>query len=403
METLRIAVTALGRHKLRSFLTLLGVIFGVMTIVAVVSIITGLNNYVAEKVFSLNPDVFIITQFGIITSREEFLAAIKRKKIEPADMAAIESLCTGCSTIGARTETNAAVKYGNERMGGVSVYGATANIAQISSLDVDAGRFFTEGEEHRSALVAVIGSDVQEQLFGDLDPLGRSIAIGGRRMRVIGLLAKQGSVLGHNQDRQIFIPLSTHRKQFGTRRGIGIFVRPDGGVPAIGRVQDEVRVILRSRRHTPFRADDPFAFVTAEAVQTVWRNISAGAFAVMILISGISLAVGGIVIMNIMLVSVIERTQEIGVRRAMGARSKDIQRQFLSEAVILSLGGGLVGAILGALIAQGITAVFPLPTLVTPQLFLTGLLVAVGTGAIAGWIPARRAARMRPVEALRYE
>ncbi|MCA1734274.1 MAG: FtsX-like permease family protein, partial [Acidobacteria bacterium] len=208
---------------------------------------------------------------------------------------------------------------------------------------------------------------------------------------------------GQSQDNQVYIALSTHMKQFGSRRGIGILVRPVGGVPGVADAQDEVRVILRSRRHTAFRDPDPFAFVTAEMVQAVWRQISAGAFAVMILISGISLVVGGIVIMNIMLVSVIERTQEIGVRRAMGARSRDIQRQFLTEAVMLSLGGGAVGALLGAMIGKGISMVFPLPTLVSPGLIATGLAVALVTGTLAGWFPARRAANMRPVEALRFE
>lgn len=403
METLHIAISALRRQKLRSFLTLLGVIIGVMTIVAVVAIISGLNNYVAEKIFSLNPDVFVVTRFGIITSREQFLEAMKRKPIELTDMQAIEERCQGCRTIGARTETQTFVKYGNERMPDVSVYGATANISQISNLDIEGGRFFTETEEHRSALVAVIGSDVRDRLFPRLDPVGRDVSVGGRRMRVIGLLAKQGAVLGESQDNQVFIPLSTHRKMFGSRRGIGIFVQPIGGVPALGEVQDEIRVIMRTRRHTDFRAEDPIAFVTAEAIQQVWRSISAGAFAVMILISGISLAVGGIVIMNIMLVSVVERTQEIGVRRAMGARAKDIQRQFLTEAVVLALVGGAIGALLGGGIAKAISMAFPLPTLVSPQLVIAGLAVAVVTGGVAGWFPSRRAAKMRPVEALRFE
>ncbi len=403
METIRIAATALARHKMRSFLTLLGVIIGVMTIVAVVSIISGLNNYVGEKIFTLNPDVFIVTQFGIITSREEFLEALKRKKVEVADMEAIEERCHLCMSVGGRTQSNTSVRYGNQRMNGVDIYGSTANIAQISNLDLDAGRFFTESEQDRSALVAVIGSAVRDELFARRDPIGRTISIAGQHMKVIGLLTKQGSVLGQSQDNQVYIPLSTHRKQFGSRRGIGILVRPVGGVPGMSDAQDEVRVIIRARRHTGFRDKDPFNFVTAEMVQAVWKSISAGAFAVMILISGISLVVGGIVIMNIMLVSVIERTQEIGVRRAMGARSKDIQRQFLTEAVMLSLGGGLVGALLGALIGKGISMVFPLPTHVSPQLIVAGLAVAVITGALAGWWPARHAANLRPVEALRFE
>jgi putative ABC transport system permease protein len=402
METLRIAIEALNRHKLRSFLTLLGVIIGVTTVVAVVSIITGLNNYVAEKVFQLNPDVFVVTRFGIITSREDFLEAVKRKKIDMSDMRAVETRCRSCGMIGANIQTRQTAKRGAEAAGGVQVQGATANMAVLNNLDLEAGRFYTEGEARHASLVTVIGSDVRERLFGRLDPIGRTIKLSGRTFRVVGLLRKQGSVLGQSQDLQLYIPLNTALKIYGTRQSLSLFIRPADGMPALQRAQDEVRVIIRSRRHTPFHGKDPFGIVTGEAVQGVWKNISAGAFALMIFISGISLAVGGIVIMNIMLVSVIERTREIGIRRALGARRSDIMWQFLTEAVLLSLGGGVVGVLIGAGISKVISVNF-LPALVRPSLVITGLAVAVITGAAAGFFPARRAAKLAPVESLRYE
>jgi putative ABC transport system permease protein len=210
-------------------------------------------------------------------------------------------------------------------------------------------------------------------------------------------------VLGQNQDNQLHIPITTFRKAFGSRRSIDIYVRAAGGVPGVPAAQDEVRTILRSRRHTAFKAKDPFAIVTAESLQTVWRNISRNAFALMVFISAISLLVGGIVITNIMLVSVIERTKEIGIRRAIGATRRDIQLQFLTEAVLLALGGGVAGVLLGATIAKLISTFFPLPTLVRPSLIVTGLAIAVLTGAVAGFFPARKASRLAPVEALRYE
>ena len=402
METIRIATAALNTHKLRSFLTLLGVIIGVMTVVSVVSIISGLNNFVAERLFQLNPDVYVVTQFGIITSREQFLEAIKRKPITWSDFQAVRQRCTTCAAIGANEQTNATVKHESKKLSAVQIQGGTANMAEISNLDLEAGRFFTRTEDEHSALVAIIGSDVRDEIFGKLDPIGRSITVAGHPMKVIGLLRKQGSLLGRSQDKVLHMPLSTFRKQFGTRRSLSLFIRADGGVPGTQRSMDDVRVILRSLRHTAFRADDPFSIVTADAIQNAWRGISAGAFALMILISGISLIVGGIVIMNIMLVSVIERTREIGIRRALGATKGKIQMQFLAEAVLLALGGGAVGVILGAIISKAIAAFF-LPTLVRPSLVLMGLGIAVLTGALAGFFPARRAANLAPVEALRYE
>ena len=402
-EVIHIAASALRTHKLRSFLTLLGVIIGVMTVVAVVSVISGLNRYVSEQVFQLNPDVYIVTQFGIITSREGFLEAIRRKRIDGDDVQAIEERFSSCAMVGTSASTRQAVKYQNKRLAGVLIFGASENMAELNNLDIEAGRFYTATEVHHSAPVVVIGSDVRDELFGKLDPIGRTMSVGGKPRRIIGLLRKQGSVLGQSQDNQLYMPLSTFRKAFGTRRSLDVFIRPKGGMAGLSDSQDEVRVILRNRRHTPFRADDPFAIVTAEALQKVWRNISAGAFALMVFISGISLVVGGIVITNIMLVSVIERTREIGIRRALGARRRDIQLQFLTEAVMLALIGGVIGVLFGVMISKGISSVFPLPTLIRPSLIVTALGIAVFTGVSAGFFPARKAAKLPPIEALRYE
>ena len=249
----------------------------------------------------------------------------------------------------------------------------------------------------------VIGSDVRDQLFGKVDPIGRTISVANEPMRVIGLLRKQGSVLGQNQDNQLWVPLNAWKKRFGTRRGLTLFIRSADGVPGISRSMDESRVILRARRKTAVRADDPFSIVSAEALQRVWKSISAGAFSLMVFISGISLVVGGIVIANIMLVSVVERTREIGLRRALGATARNIQLQFLTEAILLALGGGIVGVLLGYLISKGISTAFPLPSLVKPSLVVTGLAVAVVAGVLAGFVPSRRAAQLPPIEALRFE
>jgi putative ABC transport system permease protein len=345
----------------------------------------------------------VVTKFGIITSREAFLDAVKRKDLDWADFEAIRRRCRSCAEVGVSENRRDLVKRGAKKLSRVRVQGGTPNMADINNLDLDGGRFFTDAENAHAAPVAIIGTDVRDELFGKLDPIGRTVSVANHPFKVIGLLRKQGSVLGQSQDNQLWVPIDTFRKQFGSRSTLDFFIRAANGVAGMQRSMDDVRVILRSRRRTPFRADDPFATVTAEAVQAVWRQISAGGFALMIFISGISLVVGGIVIMNIMLVSVVERTREIGVRRALGATRRNIRMQFLTEAMLLALGGGTIGVLLGYGISKGIAAAFPLPTLVRPSLVVSGLLIAVITGALAGFMPARRAAALPPIEALRYE
>ncbi|MEZ5313580.1 MAG: ABC transporter permease [Thermoanaerobaculia bacterium] len=352
METLRIALTAIRTNTLRSILTLLGVIIGVMTVIAVVSIVSGLNSFVTEKLFSLSPDVFVVTQFGIIRSQEEFLQALKRKRITTNDAHAVERLCGKCADVGISAQSNQTVKRNSQRLSGTQISGVTANMGELSNLDLEAGRFFVPAEDERAVPYIVIGSDVRDELFGAQDPIGRNVWIEATPYRVVGLLRKQGTVLGRNQDNQAYIPINSFRKQFEAAQPHPVRAA-GGGMAGIDAAQDEMRSILRARRHTPYADPDPFGIVSAGAVQTVWKQISAGAFALVIFISGISLLVGGIVIANIMLVSVVERTREIGIRRALGARKRDINLQFLSEAVMLSMSGGIVGVLLGAAIAWG--------------------------------------------------
>jgi len=403
VETLRIASNALRAHKLRSFLTLLGVIIGIMTVVTVVAIISGLNAFITEKVFSLNPDVYAVTQFGIITSREQWLEAIKRKRIDMNDFRAIRERCGLCAIVGAAQDGRATTRRGAQKLSNVATSGVTANIAQLENLDVEHGRFFTPAEELRSAPVVIIGADVRDELFGQLDPIGRLMRVGDHPVRVIGLLRRQGSVMGANKDKVLYMPITTWRKQFGRDRGMAVMVKAKNGVAGMEASMDEVRMILRGRRRTDFRDDDPFAMVTAEALQMLWKSLTATMFSLVTLISGISLIVGGIVIMNIMLVSVVERTREIGVRRAVGATRRHIRRQFLTEAVLLSLCGGIIGVLLGAAIARLVSALSPMPTLVRPSLVVTALLISVVTGVLAGVVPAWRASKLPPVDALRYE
>ena len=400
-ELFRVSSAALTRHKLRAFLTLLGVIIGVATVVGVVSVISGLNGYVKDKIIGLNPDIVIFTKYGIITSREEWLMARKRRDLTLTDMEVVRRECRKCEQVGARGERRRPIKYGDRKLPQVEIQGHTPNMGEAMQFDVNAGRYFTESEYNSSAPVAIIGWDVQDELFNNVDPIGRTLKIDGYPVKVIGTLAKQGTVLGQSQDNVIYIPLTLFHKHIAPTEDIGIFIKPKGGVEQVAATTDEVRTILRALRKTGYNNDDPFGLVTAELLQTLWRGISAGAFLLMILISGISLVVGAIVIANIMFVSVVERTKEIGVRRAMGARRRDIRRQFLLEAAMLSSVGGVIGVIVGALIALAVKQVFPAQ--VKPSFIFLGIAVATITGIVAGWIPSSQASKLPPVEALRYE
>lgn len=400
-ELFRVSSSALTRHKLRAALTLLGVIIGVATVVGVVSVISGLNTYVKDKVIGLNPDIVIFTKYGIIMSREEWLIARKRRDITLTDMEIVRRECRLCQEVGGRGDRNRPVKYADRKLSDVEVQGHTANMGEAMSFDIANGRYFTQSEYDHAAAVVVIGWDVQDQLFPNLDPVGRIMKIDGYPVKVIGTLAKQGNVMGQSQDNVAYIPLTLFKKHIAPTEDIGIFIKPKAGVAGVAAAIDEVRSILRSLRKTKFDKDDPFGLVTAEMLQELWKNISAGAFLLMILISGISLVVGAIVIANIMFVSVVERTKEIGVRRALGARRRDIRRQFLLEAALLAAIGGVIGVLLGSLIALAVNQVFPAQ--VKFSFILIGIGVATVTGILAGWIPSSRAGKLPPVEALRFE
>lgn len=401
-ELFATALRALGSHKLRSGLTLFGVVVGVMTVVTVVSAISGLNEFVSTNLVNLNPDVLVFTRYGILRSRSEFVLANRRKPLTVLDLRLVEANCRSCAAVGAQAGQSAAVKSGNRRLGGVEVTGYTANVVSMLNLDLEAGRFFTPTEEEHASPVVIIGADVKDEIFRDLDPINRMIYVHGFPMRVIGVQKRLGKMLGQARDKVLFVPITFLNKVLSGDRGLAILVRPQGGMAGLDRVQDEVRTILRSARKTRFKADDPFGVVGSKAVAALWQSITQGAYFMMIIVSGMSLVVGAIVIANIMFVSVVERTHEIGLRKALGARSKDIRRQFLLESTLLSLSGGIAGVALGALAAAAISLLV-FPVAVRPQFVLLGLGLAVLTGVVAGFAPSSLAAQKTPIEALRYE
>jgi putative ABC transport system permease protein len=400
-EVFAVAVQALRRNKLRSFLTLLGVIIGVATVVSVVSVISGLNRYVHEKILILNPDVLVFTKYGLFRSRNEFILARKRKPVTLREARTIEQECRTCGAVGAQANHVDAVHVGRKKIADVQIQGYTANLHTMMRMDLEMGRFFSAVEEEHSAAVAVIGADIKDQVFPNVSPLGNFVYIRGYPVRVIGVQARKGSILGQNQDNLIITPITFVQKILTASDEVAIYVRPRRGMAGLDATQDEVRTILRSIRKTPYQTDDPFSIVGSEAFQSLWQSITGGAFAVMVLISGISLVVGSIVIANIMFVSVVERTREIGLRMAVGARRRDIRRQFLLEAALLAGIGGIVGVLLGAVIALIVDQFFP--SQVQPLFAILGVAVALGTGTLAGLAPSSAASRIPPIEALRFE
>ncbi|MBN1419814.1 MAG: ABC transporter permease [Planctomycetes bacterium] len=402
-DGVRSALASLVTNPLRTFLTLLGIIIGVTAIVTVASVINGLDTYVAEKLSDLGPGAFVINRFGLIKSREEFLKAIRRNPdIRIADARAIRERVALAHRVGIRVEWGRSVKRGDRIVEDVSVGGITPEVIEIQPFDIEAGRNFTREELAGAQPVAFIGYAIAEELFGALDPIGRTVKIVGRSFRVVGVAAKRGSVFGQSRDNFVQIPLSTFLRIFGSRLTLSISVQvrdPERMDEAI----EEVRAVLRARHHLSYHDEDDFGIITAEGIQGLWKSLTRTLFRVAIFVVGISLVVGGIVIMNIMLLSVIERTREIGIRKAVGARQADIRFQFLVESAVLSAVGGIVGVGFGWLAAWGARTFTPVPAQLPVWAPFVAVLLAGSIGIFFGIHPAKQAAALDPIEALRFE
>jgi putative ABC transport system permease protein len=404
-DLLRAALGALRAHKLRSFLTLLGVIIGVATMVSVVGVISGLDAYVKDKVIRLAPDVFVVDRLGIIQSHRDFVQALKRPRLTWADFERVQNAgLPHTAQVSTRAFRSMTVKYEDKHLANVFVVGSTPNFAAMFQLDTEAGRFFSENEDHVAANVAVIGADTRDELFPHQDPLGHTLTLGGLPFRIIGVFSRQGKALGFSRDTLVCIPIQVYRKNFmAAGDSLNLQVQARGGVAGLDASVDEVRALLRAARHTSFRDPDPFGILTQDVLKDLWKQVSRAAFVLMLLVSSVSLGVGGVVIMNIMLVSVVERTGEIGIRLALGARKQDIARQFLLEAAILSLCGGVAGLLAGAGVAWAVRSLADFPARITPGIVIASLVVATLVGLAAGFLPARRAANLPVIDALRAE
>jgi putative ABC transport system permease protein len=403
-EAVSIATSSLWAHKLRSMLTLIGVVIGVTSVIAVVSLINGANQYVATRVLRLGADVFGLSkQPSIITNVDDFLEFQKRKRISYEDFEAVRDLCNSCKDVGAALGGRVETKSGLNSLKDTNLRAWTPQMAELYDVDLVAGRHITETDLRSASPVCVIGQDVVENLMPGVDPIGKEIRWNNTPCQVIGAGKKEGATLGTSLDNWIILPLSTYNKENGNQQdSLRVTVRA-GAAANIQASVDEVRQIMRGRHHLAYAVKDDFAVETSDSFLELWKNISGTFFVVTIGIASISLVVGGIVIMNIMLVSVTERTREIGLRKAIGARSGDILRQFLIESSTIAVIGGALGVFLGVLLAKVVSWVSPLPSAVQLWSVLGGLLVALSVGLFFGTYPASKAAKLDPVDALRSE
>lgn len=403
-ESVAMAMSSLWSSKLRTFLTLLGIIIGVLTIITVVSIIQGLNNYVYSKMAFYGANDFSVRKFSLtVRTIKDLREQLARKDLTLEDMKLIRSRCNACELVGASTDTSRTVKSQNQSLKGVSVRGVTHIDHLIGSvLEMTGGRHIQRKDEDHSRYVCIIGNDITEKLFPYTDPLGKRIKVGQQNFLVIGLGQKKGKILGFSQDNYVLIPITTFQKLYGSRRSININIHTSSQETML-EAQEEVRTILRSKRHLAYNDSDDFSFQTSETFIQLYKSATSSIFFAMIIVSSLALIVGGIVIMNIMFVAVSERTKEIGIRMAVGARRMDILFQFLIESAVISTVGGIIGIILGFIIASIVTATTSLPSSVEPISIAVAILVSTSVGIFFGIYPASKAAKLDPIESIRAE
>ena len=413
-EAVELAFDALRRNPMRSFLTVLGIVIGVSTVIAIGAVVNGLNSNVVGQIESLGSNVIICYRFSFVTLGRRPAEELQRKELRAEwaeGLAHLPHVAAAASS--ARIQNNefgsgsSSVRRGNVRVKNTLLQGNTPSVAEINNLNIETGRFFNETDQQHRSPVIVLGSDTAEALFPDQeDAIGKEVLVEGQGFNVIGVLAHQGQAFGNGKnpnDNIAIFPLSTFLRLHPEFKDYALFVKADDA-KNVPEVVDEVRDYLRRMRRLPSNKPDDFAVFTTDSFIDLWKQISHGIFAVMFAAGSVALLVGGIGVMNIMLVSVTERTREIGLRKAIGARRSNILMQFLLEAVTLALIGGAIGEILGAMFGLSVRVLFPaLPATVSLFWVILGFSVSAMIGVFFGVYPAWKAASLNPVEALRYE
>ena len=409
VETLKLALAAIWAHKLRSVLTLLGMIIGVTAVVVVVSLIQGFNAYFDEKIANIGAKSFTVFRFDFFKDfkNTDTIAAAQRrnKELTIEDYYYLRDRATLVDEFGAiAAATFSEIKRGNQSLEAIPVSGTTANMVDIGKLDIAAGRYFTKTEEDAGMRLAFLGADVADKLFMTSNVVGEEIYIAGLPYRVVGVAEAKGTVFGRSQDSYIQVPIKTYGRDFGpfVRNRWLSFTATARSDEVFNDAVEEVRQLMRARRHLSGGEEDNFAIMTPDIIMGVRDRVLGQISIVAIAVPAIALVVGGIVIMNIMLVSVTERTKEIGIRKAVGARRADVLKQFLVEAITLSAIGGATGVFLAWVIGRIVTATF-FPTYLSMTAIIVAITVSGGIGILSGIFPAWKAARLDPIEALRAD
>ena len=402
-ETLKLAMDSLRAHKLRSFLTLLGVILAVATLVSVMSVIAGLNKYIADKVADLGANVFVIDRFGILTSQDAFVRAQKRPLITIEEFERYRENSQLAKQVSGYDRQNLQTRSGDAILENTQVVGVSSNYAEIENLTIAQGRFLTPADEEHRSEVAFIGADLADKFFPNVDPIGKTVRAGTHIYEVVGVGGRIGTALGRSKDNYILLPLETYMKGWHTASdSMAIFVQAPNA-ESMQSAEEEARMLFRAWRHIPYNGEDNFAILGSDSIMALWHQLTGNlAFVAMALVS-VFLVVGGIVIMNIMLASVTERTREIGLRRSLGARKQHILLQFLTESAVLAAVGGLIGISLAVVVVLVVKNAFSFPMDMPISAVILSLLLATAVGLFFGIFPAMRAAKLDPIEALRAD
>jgi putative ABC transport system permease protein len=403
-EAFKLALQSLWGNKMRTILTLIGVVMGVASVIMVITMVNGANRYVATKLSGYGADVFQVSRMpSVIFSAQDYFRYQKRKIVRIEDYDAVRELCTDCSDMGAALDKSTNVFYNGHSSDNTDVRGYTWTMLSLNNIDIATGRGFTPSDEEHSTHDAIVGYDIVDNILGPGDPIGKEIRVDGNPYTIVGVGERQGKTLGQSQDNWVAVPITTYQQIYGYNDSVNIFARVAGGAQVMERAEDQVRVLMRTRRHDAPGTPDDFEIQTNDTFLDIWKQISSLFASVVLGLASSALVVGGVVIMNIMLVSVSERTREIGVRKALGAKQRDVLMQFLIESASMAVLGGAIGVLCGILVGKLITIVIGFPTSVPLWAVFLGLFLAGSVGIFFGVYPASKAAKLDPVVALRAE